>query len=69
MKSSELMDIFHDGNIVIPLYFLKMYKKLEIKMEEFVFLMYIYHLGDCVFNPNKYSIELNIDLMKSRLHP
>lgn len=62
MKSSELMSIFHDGNMVIPLFFLKQYKKLNLKMEEFVFLMYLYHLGNCVFNPSKFASELNLEL-------
>lgn len=62
MKSSELMSIFHDGNIVIPLFFLKQYKKLNLEIEEFVFLMYLYHLGNCVFNPNKFASELDMEL-------
>lgn len=64
MKSSELIHIFHDGNIVIPIYFLKHFQKFQLKMDEFVFLMYLYHLGDCVFNPSKFSSELNLDLSK-----
>lgn len=64
MKSSELIRIFHDGNIVIPIYFLKQFRKFQLEMDEFVFLMYLYHLGDCVFNPSKFSDELNIELSK-----
>ena len=63
MKSSKLIDIFKEGNIVVPLYLLKNYKKFDIKMDEFVFLMYLYNLGNkFLFDPNKFSSELNIDL-------
>ena len=63
MKSSKLIDIFKDGNIVIPLYFLKNYKLLNIDSNEFIFLMYLYNLGNnFVFDPSKFSKELNIDI-------
>lgn len=62
MKSSELLNIFKDGNIVIPLFFLKHFKKFKLEMNEFVFLMYLYHLGNSTFNPSKYSLELNLEL-------
>lgn len=63
MKSSCLVEIFSDGNIVVPMYFLKRYKDLKVTLEEFVFLMYLYNLGNkYLFNPNKFSSDLNIDL-------
>ena len=63
MKSTKLLDIFKDGNMVIPFYFLKNYKKLSISLDEFVFLMYLYHLGNkASFDPNHYSLELNMEL-------
>lgn len=63
MKSSKLIEIFKNGNIVIPLFLLKNYKKFNLSMEEFMFLMYFYNLGDkFLFNPVKYSEELGIDL-------
>lgn len=63
MKSSKLIEIFKNGNIVIPLYLLKNYSKFNLTMEEFVFLMYLYNLGDnFVFNPSKFSEELGLDL-------
>lgn len=63
MKSSCLVEIFSDGNIVVPMYFLKRYKDLKITLEEFVFLMYLYNLGNkYLFDPNKFSSDLNIDL-------
>ena len=62
MKSPKIIDALKEGNIVIPLYLMQNYKKLNIKLEEFVFLIYLYNLGDkCLFNPSKFSKELNID--------
>ncbi len=63
MKSSCLVEIFSDGNIVVPMYFFKRYKDLKVTLEEFVFLMYLYNLGNkYLFDPNKFSSDLNIDL-------
>ncbi len=63
MKNSVLVDIFKSGNIVIPLFFIKKKKDFNLDMDEFVFLMYLYNLGDkCLFNPNKYADDLNIEL-------
>ena len=65
MKSSKLIDIFKNGNIVIPIYFLKNYKKFNLEMEEFVFLMYLYNLGDkFLFDPNMFSLKLGLELDK-----
>ena len=63
MKSSKLIEIFKNGNMVIPIYLLKHYKKFKLNMEEFIFLMYLYNLGNkFVFDPLKFSDELNLDL-------
>ncbi len=62
MKNSKLIDIFKNGNIVIPLYLFKNYKKLNIELDEFIFLMYLYNLGDkFLFDPNKFSNDLGLD--------
>ena len=61
MKKSKIIDILKNGNIVVPLYLLKKYKKLNIDMNTFIFLMYLYNLGDkFLFNPNKFSEDLGI---------
>lgn len=63
MKGLKLIDIFKNGNIVIPIYLLKNYKKLKLEMEEFVFLMYLYGKGNSfLFNPNQFASDLNYDL-------
>lgn len=63
MKKSILIDVFKSGNIVVPLFFLKKIKEFNIDMNDFIFLMYLYNLGDkSLFNPNKYALDLNLDL-------
>ena len=63
MNSSKLIDVFKDGNVVIPIYLMKNYKLLKLNCDEFLFLMYLYNLGDnSVFDPEKMSVTLNIDL-------
>ena len=63
MKNSKIIDIFKDGNMVIPIYLLKHYKDLKLEFNEFIFMMYLYNLGNHVlFNPKKISDDLNIDL-------
>ncbi len=63
MKSSKVIDILKDGNIVIPMYLLKNYKKLNIELNEFIFLMYLYNRdNNIVFDPIKFSNDLGIKL-------
>ena len=65
MKNWQFIEFFKQGHLVIPLYFLKNYKKLKLTLEEFIFLMYLYQLGDkSLFNPSKYQEELPLDLSK-----
>lgn len=63
MRNSKLIDIFKNGNIVLPIFLLQNYKELNLKLDEFIFLMYLYNLGNCAsFDPNKYSKDLNLEL-------
>lgn len=63
MNSSKLVDIFKDGNMVIPMFFLKNYKDLKLSSEEFVFLMYLYNQGNkFLFDPSKFSNEIGMDI-------
>lgn len=65
MNKSKFNKVIQDGNIVIPLYILKYFKKLNITMDEFIFLMYLYNKQDNLdFNPEKISLDLNIDIME-----
>ena len=62
MKNSKLINTLKKGNIVIPLYLIQNYKELKIDLGEFIFLIYLYNLGDnSLFNPKKFSEDLNID--------
>lgn len=66
MKGSKLVDIFKQGSIVIPMYLIQNIKKFNLKMNDFVFLMYLYNLGDrFLFNPNKFSEDFGITLEES----
>ena len=65
MNKTKLNRVIEDGNIVIPLYILKAFKKLNLTMDEFVFLMYLYNKQDKIdFNPEKIANDLNIDIME-----
>lgn len=65
MNKVELNKVIGNGNIVIPLYILKYFKKLNLTMDEFMFLMYLYNRQDEIsFNPEKISCDLNLDIME-----
>ena len=65
MKSSKLIEIFKNGNMVIPLFLLKNYKKFKLELNEFIFLMYLYNIGNkSLFNPVKFGEDLNLELME-----
>lgn len=63
MKSAKLIDIFKQGHIVIPLFMLQHYKELKLEIGEFLFLMYLYNLGNkFIFDPSKFVSDLNLDI-------
>ena len=63
MKSSKLIEMYKDGNIIIPIYIFKKYKELNINLSEFIFLMYLCGKGNkIIFDPARFSSELNMDL-------
>ena len=65
MNKVKLNKVISDGNIVIPLYILKYFKKLNLTMDEFIFLMYLYNKQDNLdFNPEKIALDLNLDIME-----
>ncbi len=58
-----MINILKQGNIVIPLYLMQHLKELKINLDEFVFLMYLYNIGEeFTFDPEKISHSLNISL-------
>ena len=63
MKSAKLIDIFKQGHIVIPLFMLQHYKELKLEIGEFLFLMYLYNLGNkFIFDPSNFASDLNLDI-------
>lgn len=61
--NKKIIDIFKSGNIVIPVYLLQNYKKFNLDISEFVFLMYLNSFGNnFIFNPKKIGEDLNISL-------
>ncbi len=63
MKSAKLIDIFKQGHIVIPLFMLQHYKELKLEIGEFLFLMYLYNLGNkFIFDPSKFASDLNLEI-------
>jgi len=69
MKNSNLMDIIKKGNVVIPLYLYQNYKKMNLDLEQFIFLMYLYNQGEkIVFNPVKIGNDLNLEIKEVMIH-
>ena len=64
MNKIKLNSLVQDGNIVIPLYIFKLYKKYNLGLDEFVILMYLYNKNGCLFDPDMMSKDLNMDLME-----
>lgn len=62
MNKVKLNNLIQEGNIVIPLYLFKLYKKFNLTLEEFIFLMYLYNKDFQIFDPEKISDDLNIPL-------
>ena len=65
MKYGKLVDIVQSGNIIIPLYIYKEFPKLNIDIETFMFLMYLYSKGNKIpFDVNTLSSEFFCDIKK-----
>lgn len=63
MKYGKLLDIIKSDNITIPIYIYKQFPKLDIDLETFIFLMYLYSKGNNqVFDINGLSEELSKDI-------
>ena len=63
MKNKVLVDIVKSKNVVIPLYLYKLKDKLDISMDEFMLMMYLYNEGELVlFDLNRMSEELGLKL-------
>lgn len=62
MKNKIIVDLIKDKNIVIPLYLYKLREKLDLSMDEFMLVMYLYNEGELIlFDLNKIGDELGIN--------
>ena len=65
MKNNELLELLKSKNIVIPIYVYKLLPKLDIDMETFIFLMYLYNCGEkIIFDPQKISNDMGLSVEK-----
>ncbi len=62
MNKTRLNNLIKEQNIVIPLYLYKNYKKFDLTLEEFVFIMYLSSSNNMIFDPTKISEDLNIEI-------
>ena len=59
----KIIELYKCGNLTIPLYLLKNRNKLKLEFDQFVFLMYLYNIGDkALFDPGKISEDLNLSV-------
>jgi len=63
MNQVKLKELISEKKIVIPLFMLKKIKEFNINIDEFILLLYLYDEDKRVFNPEKISIDLNIDIL------
>lgn len=63
MNQVKLKELISEKKIVIPLFMLKKIKEFNINIDEFILLLYLYDEDKCVFNPEKISIDLNINIL------
>lgn len=65
MKTKGIYDLISCGSINIPLFLCRNLKNLKLDYESLFFLMYLKGLGDnSIFDPNKYSSDLGIEINK-----
>lgn len=65
MKNKKIMELIKSKDIIIPLYLYKYYPRLNIELEEFIFLMYLCSNGDnALFDPSNIEKDLGIDIKK-----
>ena len=63
MKGDKLIEIFKLGNVVVPIYLFKNYRKFSDKLDEFMFLIYLYNLGNnIIFDPSRFSNDLGYSI-------
>ncbi len=63
MNQVKLNELIQEEKVVLPLYFLRMYKDFNVSLDEFILLAYLYNKDKIIFNPEKISDDLKIDLL------
>lgn len=63
MNQVKLNNLIKEPKIVLPLYVLKTLKKYNLTSDEIIVLIYLYDKNTFVFNPEKISIDLEMDLL------
>ena len=63
MNQVKLNDLVKEKKVVLPLYFLKMYKDFNLNIDEFVLLSFLYDQDKVVFDPSVIAEKLNDDLL------
>lgn len=58
----KIINILKNNNMFIPRLLLLNYKKLNLSEKELIFIIYLLNEKDMLFNPNKISTDLNINL-------
>ena len=65
MKKDKMINLLKEKSIIIPIYIYKLYPQLNIDLETFMFLMYLYNSGDkIIFDAHKISEEFGTTLEK-----
>lgn len=63
MKSSRLVELLKKGNFVVPLYLFQLRSKFNLKLEEFIFLVYLTNLGTQItFDPKSLAESLGLTM-------
>ena len=69
MKMHNMVEVLKKGNMVIPLYLFQERDKFDLDTECFIFLMYLYNLGEkTLFDVNKFSKDLNMKVQEVMMY-
>ena len=69
MKMHNMVEVLKKGNVVVPLYLFQERDKFDLDMECFIFLIYLYNLGEKVlFDVNKFSTDLNMKVQEVMMY-
>ena len=64
MNKVKLNDLIKSGNITVPMYIIKEYSKLDLTLDEFIILIYLYNHNKDIYDPSIIANALNIEIEK-----